>query len=85
MNTTGETKRKIKKYQTIEFRHISELTGHEIILRGTILGFGDAVRKMWPDEMAEAPDDMLLVWRMDSFGNKFHYAVEPDQIVKEEK
>jgi len=28
---------------------------------------------------------MLLVWRKDDFGNEFHYAVSPDDLVKEEK
>lgn len=85
VNTTKETKRKIKKNQTIKFTHISDLTGSPLILTGVVLGFGAEVRKMWPEEMGEAPDDMLLVWRRDDFGNTFHHAVSPDDVIKEEK
>ena len=76
---------KVRKNQTVRFRHISELTGNKIVLTGVVLGFGDAVRKMWPFECANAPDEMLLIWRRDNFGNESHYAISPDDLVKEEK
>jgi len=74
-------KRKFRKNQTIKFKHISDLTGQGIILTGIILGHGKEVRKKWPEEMAEAPDDMLLVWRQDHLGQTFHYAVAPFDVV----
>lgn len=73
--------KQFKKNQTIKFKHPSELTGVPLILTGIILGHGEAVRKMWPIEMAEAPDDMLLVWRQDHLGQEFHYAVDPYDVV----
>ena len=74
---------RVRKNQTVQFRHISELTGSEIILTGVVLGFGDAVRKMWPEEMGEAQDEMLLIWRRDNFGNESHYAISPEDLVLE--
>ena len=85
VNTTEEKKRNIKKGQTVKFLHPSELTGSPLILTGVVLGFGAEVRKMWPEEMGEAPDDTLFVWRKDVFGNELHYAVSPDDVIKEEK
>lgn len=73
----------LTKNQTIKFRHISELTGAEIVLVGTIVGFGPAVRYKWPDELAEAPDEIMLVWRQDAFGNDGHYAVLPEDVVND--
>jgi len=71
-----------KKNQTIKFKHPSTLTGIPLILTGTIMGFGKEVRKKWPEEMGEAPDDMLLVWRKDVFGNELHYAVDPMDVIE---
>jgi hypothetical protein len=74
---------KIQKNDKIKFLHISELTGKVITLQGTVLGFGAEVRKMWPEEMAEAPDDYLLVWRRDIYGNEQHHAVAPEDIIQQ--
>ncbi len=74
-------KTKFKKEQTVKFKHISDFTGAEMVLTGIIKGFGAAVRKMWPIEMGEAPDDMLLVWRQDHLGQTFHYAVNSYDIM----
>lgn len=76
-------KRGFKKNQTIKFMHPSSLTGLPMILTGIIIGHGSAVRKMWPIEMAECPDDMLLIWRKDIHGNEQHYAVAPEDIIQE--
>ena len=75
---------KFQKGQTIKFKYASVLTGVPLILTGKVLGFGDAVREMWPIECAECPDDMLLVRRQDNFGNTFHHAVHPDEIVRDD-
>jgi hypothetical protein len=74
-------KQEIKKNQTIRFQYPSVLSGIPLILTGTVLGFGDAVRKMWPEEMGEASDNMLLVWRKDIYGNEEHYAVDSSDVV----
>lgn len=74
-------KREFEIGQTIKFFHISDFTGTPLTLTGIIKGFGSAVRKMWPEEMGEAPDDMLLVWRKDHLGQTFHYAVDPYDVV----
>jgi len=75
--------KEFKKNQTIKFKHPSSLTGIPIILSGTVLGFGPAVRKMWPEEMAEYPDEFLLVWHRDVHGNEQHYAVDPEDVIQE--
>jgi len=74
---------KIRKNQTIKFTYISDLTGKLLALSGIIIGFGKEVRKMWPEEMGEAPDEMMLVWRKDDFGNEFHHAVSPEEVIEE--
>ena len=71
----------MKKNQIIKFKHPSMISDVPLILTGIVLGFGPAVRKMWPIEMAECPDDMLLVWRKDVYGNEEHYAVDPQDVV----
>lgn len=85
VNTTEEKKKNIKKGQTVKFHYPSDLTGSPVTFAGVVLGFGAEVRKTWPEEMGEAPDNMLLVWRRDDFGNTFHNAVSPDDVIKEEK
>lgn len=75
--------KEFKKNQVIKFKHPSSLTGIPMILTGTIIGHGPAVRKMWPEEMAECPDKFLLVWRKDAYGNKQHYAVDPEDVIQE--
>ena len=74
-------KRKFKINQTIKFKHPSSLTGIPMILTGIIIGHGKEVRKHWPEEMENAPNDMLLVWRQDHLGQTFHYAVDPYDVV----
>jgi hypothetical protein len=75
--------KEFKKNQKIRFKHPSSLAGIPMILSGTVIGFGSAVRKMWPEEMAAAPDDILLVWRRDVHGNEHHYAVCPEDVIQE--
>ena len=83
-NKDETIKKKFKKNQTIKFTHPSDLTGIPLILTGVIIGFEKEVRRMWPEEMGEAPDDMLLVQRQDNFGNTFHHAVNPEEIIQDE-
>ena len=75
---------KIQKGQTIKFEYPSDFTGIPLILTGVIVGHGKAVRKFWPIECAEAPDDMLLVRRKDVYGNTHHHAVSPEDIIQNE-
>jgi hypothetical protein len=72
---------KMRKNDKIKFLHISETTGKIVMLQGTVLGFGAEVRKMWPDEMAEAPDDMMLVQRADASGNISYFSISPADVV----
>ena len=72
---------KIQKGDTIKFLHISEFIGELVVLQGTVIGFGTEVRKMWPEEMGECPDDMMLVRRRDANGNTFHYAISPADVL----
>ena len=65
----------------LKFKHLSVLAGKEFIVSGIIKGFGDAVRKMWPEEMENCPDDMLLVLHQDHLGQEFHHAVLPEEII----
>jgi hypothetical protein len=74
---------KIRKGQTIKFSYPSDFTGILLILTGVIIGHGKAVREKWPIEMAEAPDDYLLVQRKDVYGNTHHHAVAPEDIIQE--
>jgi hypothetical protein len=65
----------------IKFLHISELTGKVIMLEGKIVGFGDAVRKKWPNECAEASDSTMLVQRADAFGNVSYFAISQSDVI----
>ena len=47
--------------QKIKFSAIDDFTGQEIEREGIIVGYGDSVRKKWPEEMGGADDSMLLV------------------------
>ena len=76
---------KTKKGVIITFSAIDDFTGQQIELIGTVIGFGADVRRMWPMEMEEAPDNMLLVRRQDSFGNTFHHAIDEEEIIEKEE
>ncbi len=73
---------KFEKNQEIRFKHPSVLSGIPLILTGIVKGNGKDVRKMWPIEMGEAPDDMLLVWRQDYLGQSYFYAVSPAEVIE---
>ena len=76
-------KMEFKKNRIIKFKHPSVLTGVPMILTGTIIGHGSEVRKMWPKEMEEAPDEFLFIRRKDIYGNILHHAVDPEDIIQE--
>jgi hypothetical protein len=78
-------KRKFRRNQKIKFRHIDEFTGQEVELEGIIIGFGREVRRFWPEEMTNAPNCMMLVFRQDQFANKYHHAIMPSEIVEDAK
>ena len=63
----------------IKFKYLSDFSGQELDLTGTIIGDDNAVRKMWPTEIKEV-EGCYLVRRKDNFGNTFHHAVFPEEI-----
>ena len=71
--------REIKKGDRIAFRAIDELAATEFTPIGDVIGFGEEVRKKYPVECAEAPDDMLLVKSTDH-GNL--YVVHPSEVLE---
>jgi hypothetical protein len=72
---------KIKIGDTIRFNHASDFG--LITVSGEVVGFGAEIRKRWPVEQAEAPDSMLLVRRIDLFGNILYYSVCEADVIKE--
>ena len=74
--------KKFRKNQTIRFTCISAFTGVPLILTGVIVGHGKEIREKWPEEMAEASDDILLVRRKDVYGNTHYHAVNPEDIIQ---
>lgn len=71
--------KKIQKGNRIAFRALDNFTGTEFMPIGDVIGFGAEVRKRWPEEMGEAPDDMLLVKSTD---HENLYAVHPSEILE---
>jgi len=63
----------------IKFLSIDEFTGKEVKLTGKILGDYIAVRKQFPIECAEIPQDSFLVEVKDRSG---FFAVGAEEIVK---
>jgi hypothetical protein len=50
---------------------------------GVVTGDWQDVRKFWPEEMAgiDEKSGCVLVRRKDNFGNTFHHAVFPEEIL----
>lgn len=71
--------------QKIRFSAIDDFTGQEIEREGTIVGYGDAVRKKWPEEMALAVDMLLVKVEMPE-RDVFHAVAENEvlEILKEQ-
>lgn len=75
---------RIKKGQVVRFSHISDFTGELLELEGEVVEFGSEIRRRWPDEMAECPDDMLLIRTKDVFGNIQFHATDRSEIIEKE-
>lgn len=71
--------REIKKGDRIAFRAMDEFTATEFTPIGIVIGFGEEVRKKYPIECAEAPDDMILVKSV-HHGNL--YVVHPSEVLE---
>jgi len=71
--------REIKKGDRIAFRAIDELAATEFTPIGIVIGFSEEIRKKYPVECAEAPDDMLLV-KSTYHGNL--YVVHPSEVLE---
>jgi len=71
--------REIKKGDRIAFRAMDELAATEFTPIGIVIGFGEEVRKKYPVECAEAPDDMILVKSV-HHGNL--YVVHPQEVLE---
>ena len=67
--------------QKIRFSAIDDFTGQEIEREGTIVGYGDAVRKKWPEEMGEADDSMLLV-QVEMPERDIYHAVAKNEVLE---
>lgn len=67
--------------QKIRFSTIDDFTGQEIEREGTIVGYGDAVRKKWPEEMGEADDSMLLV-QVEMPERDIYHAVAKNEVLE---
>lgn len=67
--------------QKIKFSAIDDFTGQEIEREGTIVGYGDAVRKKWPEEMGEADDSMLLV-QVEMPERDIYHAVAKNEVLE---
>ena len=78
-----------RKGDQIRFWAMNEFTGANTLMIGKVIGHGKEVRKLYPVEMANAPDDYLLVKRV-VHGIDSHYVVVPNDVdsiinLKEEK
>jgi hypothetical protein len=68
----------------IRFKTISDFTGEELTLEGTIEGGPKEIKKLQPEEYGGMKDSekVHLVKRVDSFGNTLRYVVYPDEILE---
>jgi hypothetical protein len=80
---TKKTNKKFKMDQIVKFSYLNVISGKFVELTGTIIGFGADIRKRWPREAGEAPDDMLLVRHYDVYENVYHHIVDPMDIIEE--
>lgn len=70
--------KKIRRGNRIAFRAIDDFTGQEFTPIGDVIGFGKEIRKKYPVEYEEAPDNMILVKSVDH-GN--FYIVDPSEVL----
>ena len=78
-------KPKFKIDQIIKFSYLNVISGKFIELVGTVIGFGQDIRKRWPCEAGECPDNYLLVIHYDVHGNDYNHIVDPIDIISEAK
>ncbi|TET74484.1 MAG: hypothetical protein E3J56_02310 [Candidatus Aminicenantes bacterium] len=71
--------KKVKRGDRIAFKAMDELGATEFTPIGIVIGFGEEVRKKYPVECAEAPDDMILVKSV-HHGNL--YVVHPSEVLE---
>lgn len=76
-------KQKFKIDQTIKFSYLNVISGKFVELVGTIIGFGSDIRKRWPKEACECPDNYLLVRHYDVYENVYHHIVDPMDVIQE--
>ena len=67
--------------QKIRFSAIDDFTGQEIEREGIIVGYGDSVRKKWPEEMGEADDSMFLV-KVQMPMREIYFAVAENEVLR---
>jgi hypothetical protein len=67
--------------QKIKFSAIDDFTGQEIEREGIIVGYGDSVRKKWPEEMGEADDSMFLV-KVQMPMREIYFAVAENEVLR---
>jgi len=70
---------KVKKGDRIAFKAIDERAETKFTPIGIVIGFGEEVRKKYPVECAEAPDEMILVKSV-HHGNL--YVVHPSEVLE---
>lgn len=76
-------KQNFKIDQVIKFSYLNVISGKFVELVGTIIGFGADIRKRWPREAGEAPDNFLLIRHFDIHGNDFCHIVDPMDVIGE--
>jgi len=68
-----------KRGDLIRFCAMNDFIGENEILKGKVIGKGREIRKMYPVEMALAPENYSLVER-DIHGTKTYYVVTPEEV-----
>ena len=83
VNKGGRMKRQLQKGDRVTFTYVSVLAGELLDVDGLVIGNWQDVKKMWPEEMAEVDEKSgcVLVQRKDQFGNTFHHAVFPEEVL----
>lgn len=73
--------KKLELQQRIRFSAICDFTGQEVENEGIVVGYGDAVRRKWPEEMAEADDSMYLV-KVKMPEREIYFAVHISEVLE---
>lgn len=78
-------RQKFKIDQVIKFSYLNVISGKFVELTGTVIGHGQDIRKRWPREAGECPDNYLLVRHYDVYENVYHHIVDPMDVIEEAK